>query len=310
MLRNVILSVAKRRLIENFVRNSSLTKRVVRRFIAGNCLDEAMPIVEGLVESGYKTSLDFLGEDTTNPEEADAALAEYLRVVDAIAASPHRGGWQPENINISIKLSQLGLLADFQGCGRRLIRLLEAAEKYRIFVRIDMESSSTVDATLELAEAAFCKHRNVGIVLQAMLHRTATDLDWAIARRIRVRLVKGAYLEPPAVALQKKSEVDAAYLQYAQRLALDGIFPAFATHDATLARAIADYADANAVGPGRFEFQMLYGIARRLQRDLKREGRIVRVYCPYGDSWYPYFTRRLAERPANLAFFLRSLFSR
>lgn len=310
MLRNVILSVAKRRFIENFVRNSSLTKRVVRRFIAGNSLDEAMPIIESLVTAGYKTSLDFLGEDTTNPEEADAALREYLRVVDRIATDPCRGGWQPERINISIKLSQLGLQADFQGCGRRLMQLLDAAEKHRIFVRIDMESSSTVDATLELAEAAFCRHKNVGIVLQAMLHRTATDLEWAISRHMRVRLVKGAYLEPPKVALQKKSDVDAAYLQYAQKLALDGIFPAFATHDAALARAIADYADTHFVGPGRYEFQMLYGIARRLQRELKREGRIVRVYCPYGESWYPYFTRRLAERPANLAFFLRSLFSR
>lgn len=310
ILRSAILSLSRNKAVEGFVRSSRLTRRAVRRFIAGEKLDEAMQVANRLAERGFKVSLDLLGEHVATEAEADAALQEYLRVVCAIRHSPHYGGWMPERINISVKLSQLGAYLSEEGCARRLHRLLCAAGDPPIFVRIDMEESALTDLSLRVFYAAFEKHRNVGIVLQSMLYRTQSDVEEAIRKRARVRIVKGAYLEPPDLAYQKKWDVDEAYYQCATRLIAEGVFPAIATHDKQMIRDIESFAIANTISSGRYEYQMLYGIRRRLQEDLKSAGKIVRVYVPYGSSWYPYFMRRLAERPANLLFFIRSLFAR
>lgn len=310
LLRSAILSLSHNKAVEAFVRKSSLTRRVVRRFVAGENLEEAMGVANGLVQRGFKVSLDLLGEHVATEEEADAALHEYLRVLCAIRESPCYGGWMPEQINISVKLSQMGAHLGEAACASRLDRLLCAASDPPVFVRIDMEESALTDLTLRVFYSAFEKHRNVGIVLQSMLHRTIDDVEQAIRERARVRIVKGAYLEPPEIAHQKKRDVDEAYFQCATRLISDGVYPAIATHDHRMIARIESFAQSNGISSGRYEYQMLYGIRRRLQEQLKTAGKIVRVYVPYGNSWYPYFTRRLAERPANLLFFIRSLFAR
>jgi proline dehydrogenase len=310
LLRTLILRVAGRQSFERFVRNSRLTRRVVRRFIAGDTLDEAIGVAEELVHSGFRVTLDLLGENTKTAVDADKALAEYQRMLDEIHRSPYSGGSMPENINISIKLTQLGLLLDGDATQKRLESLLASAGRYRNFVRIDMEDSACTEPTLAAVVRAFPAYRNVGVALQAMLYRTKGDVEEMIRAGIRVRLVKGAYLEPASVAHQEKLEVDRAYLECAMRLLSAGVFPAFGTHDGRIINAIIARAERDSIDPKAFEFQFLHGIRRDLQADLKDRGFGVRVYVPYGSSWYPYFTRRLAERPANLFFFLRSLFGR
>ncbi|MCH8273937.1 MAG: proline dehydrogenase family protein [Armatimonadetes bacterium] len=308
--RSLILSVAARSWVERFVRKSRITRGVVRRFVAGDSLSEAIAAAEVSVRRGFTVSLDFLGEHTSAEEDAELAAMEYGRLLEAAGSSPEHGGWQPERINISVKLSQLGLDFDSDGCCRRLCSLLDQAQARRQFVRIDMESSPTIDRTLECFWIARERYDNVGAVLQSMLHRTPDDLDALVKKGVRVRLVKGAYQEGPDVAYRDKRDTDSAYIEMARKLALDGIYPAFATHDLRIIQKIIGFAEEKGIGRGRFEFQMLYGVRRDLQEALRKRGYIVRVYIPYGASWYPYFTRRLAERPANLFFFMRSLLGR
>ncbi len=310
ILRSLILSLARNQAIERFVRRSRVFRGVVRRFVAGDTLEEAMAVAESLASEGYKVSLDLLGENVATDEEADAALQEYLSLVQAISESPHFGGWIPERINISIKLSQLGAHIDEARCAGRLESLLAAASDPPIFVRIDMEESALTDVTIRLVLNAAQRHRNVGTVLQAMLHRTPTDIERLVAAGVRIRLVKGAYLESAAVALTKKKAVNEAFVMAACKLIRDAVHPGIATHDSAIIDQINEFADRSDISHGRFEYQFLYGIRRNLQQQLKKRGNIVRVYVPYGSSWYPYFTRRLAERPANLFFFIRSFFSR
>ncbi len=287
-----------------------MTRGIVRRFIAGVSVKSAMAAALEVRKKGFRVSLDCLGEHVRSEEEADAAAREYLDLLQAIADSGECFGRAPENINISIKLSQLGLNLNAGHCVRRLETILLKAAECGNFVRIDMEESAMVDATLQALCAVWPKHKNVGIVLQSMLKRTPQDLETAIRLGVRVRLVKGAYLEESAVAHQEKAEVDKAYLKLGKQLLKEGCFPAFGTHDGALADQLAAFAARHGIGKGRFEFQMLYGIHRKLQERLLKEGYIVRIYIPYGKSWYPYFSRRLAERPANLLFFIRSLFSK
>jgi proline dehydrogenase len=310
ILRNLILSLSRRAWVERLVRSSRLMRGVVQRFIAGDDLEDALRVAEGLVDQGYVVSLDFLGENVATEGEADQACEEYARLVTAIAASPRVGGWTPERINVSVKLSQLGVKLDPAKSSCRLTRLAAAALDPRNFIRVDMEESQLTDVTLTVVERAHAEHGNVGTVLQSMLKRTPADVERLIAKGMRVRLVKGAYLESDEITVGPKRETDAAYRAAAEALLSRGVYPGFATHDRKVIQHIRAYADAEGIAPGRFEFQMLYGIRRSLQRELLRSGYIVRVYVPYGRSWYPYFTRRLAERPANLLFFVRSLLSR
>jgi proline dehydrogenase len=272
-----------------------------RRFVAGENIEDAIGAVRRLEAQGLHHTLDHLGESVVTLEGTDVCTREYLDLVGDVA----RAGIER---NISLKLTQLGLDVDRAICVDNLRRILAAGDRYGFFVRIDMESSKYVPATLDIFETVW-RHgnHNVGVVLQSCLHRTEKDLERVNGLGARIRLVKGAYREPKTVAHQLKSDVDAAYVHLAKRLLTDGTYPAIATHDETILAEMKRFAAKKAIAPDRYEFQMLYGIRRDLQASLTAEGYRMRVYVPFGKEWFPYFMRRLGERPANAAFVLRSL---
>ena len=272
-----------------------------RRFIAGESLDEAIAAARAVEASGLAFTLDYLGESVSSLEEADAATVEYGEMIDRIVESGI-------GRNISLKLTQLGLDLDAGRCLDHLRAIVGAASLHDFFVRIDMENSPYVDATLDIFEALWREGlRNVGVVLQSALRRSEQDLERVLALGARVRLVKGAYKEPREVAWQRKADVDAAFLRLMQRLLDAGVFPAIATHDPAMIDATRQYATGRQIAPSRFEFQMLYGIRRDLQAALRAKGYGLRVYIPFGREWFPYFMRRLGERPANVGFVLRGI---
>ena len=274
-------------------------KSFARRFIAGEAVEDAIEAARTVEAKGLMQTLDFLGEGGNTLVDADAASRDYMGVIDAII---------PAGIgrNLSLKLSQLGLSVDRAAATDNLRRILDHAQEF--FVRIDMESSEYTDPTLQVFETLWQQgYRDIGIVLQADLRRSEQDVERMIALGARVRLVKGAYREPSAVAFQKKSEVDAAYVRLLERLLLHGHYPAIATHDSAMINSACRYVAAQQISPDAFEFQMLYGIRRDLQTSLVAEGYQVRVYIPFGRQWFPYFMRRLGERPANVGFVLRGI---
>ena len=272
-----------------------------RRFIAGETIDEAIAAARAIQTGGMNVTLDQLGESVTTIAGADAATRIYLQTVDAIVlAGVER--------NISLKLSQLGLNIDRATCTDNLRRILEASRPHDFFVRIDMEDSPTVPATLEVFQSVWDQgSRHVGLVLQSALYRSEEDARRLSDAGVRIRLVKGAYKEPKSVAYQKKADVDAAFVRIMDQLLRTGTYPALATHDPAIIDAAKRMAAANRIGNDRYEFQMLYGIRRDLQAALVAEGFRLRLYVPFGTQWFPYFMRRLGERPANLAFVLRAL---
>jgi proline dehydrogenase len=272
-----------------------------RRFIAGESVGEALDAARALKARGMALTLDQLGESVTTLEEANAATRVYLDMIQRIVdAGVER--------NISLKLSQLGLDIDRAVCTDNLRRILEPASAAGFFVRIDMENSPVVQATLDIFTTLWQQnYRSVGIVVQSALYRTEQDVEMLIGLGARVRLVKGAYKEPRSVAHQSKAAVDAAYGRQMERLLSAGHFPAIATHDAKLIARARAYASANGIAKNRFEFQMLYGIRRDLQNQLAADGYGIRVYVPFGKQWFPYFMRRLGERPANVGFVLRGI---
>lgn len=272
-----------------------------RRFVAGETIDEAIAAARAVEAQGLVQTLDLLGESVATVEEAGIATHAYLAMLPRIAAAGI-------GRNISIKLTQLGLDLSLDDAGGNLRRILTLAREQGFFVRVDMESSAYVDATLTLVEQIWREgHTNVGVVLQSALKRSEADLDRVLALGARVRLVKGAYKEPASVAYQSKAEVDAAYVRLLERLLPHGQFPAIATHDPVMIAHARRIAAAAGLAASAFEYQMLYGVRRDLQASLAREGFGVRVYIPYGREWFPYFMRRLGERPANVAFVLKSL---
>jgi proline dehydrogenase len=276
-------------------------KSFARRFIAGETVDEAIDASRVLQARHLLLTLDLLGESVGDLEEADAATRECLLVTDAIM----RAGIER---NISLKLTQLGLDVDKASAVDNLRKILERAEPAGFFVRIDMENSPYTDVTLEIFETLWQQgYRQIGIVLQSALHRTEADLQRIIALGARVRLVKGAYKEPKAVAYQKKSEVDSAYARMVDTLLTTGNYPAIATHDPAMIEHTKRAARERAIAADRFEFQMLYGVRRDFQASLVRDGYRLRVYVPFGREWFPYFMRRLGERPANVAFVIRAM---
>lgn len=303
--RALILKTAAWGPIERMVRRSFLFRPVVRRFIAGDTLDDAMKAAELVCQSGMMASLDYLGENTANEDEAIAATNTYIDMVERIAESP-----DADKINISIKLTQCGLDQGESFAEKNYRRLLEAAEPNKTFVRVDMEASAYTQRTIEIVERVIADFPNTGTVLQSYLKRSIEDTKRMVELQARVRVVKGAYLEPEEVAFQSKKTVDEKYLEMSTLLLEGGNYPAFATHDPHLIEAIKGHASNHKIDKSRFEFQMLYGIRRDLQESLKKEGYNVRVYIPFGDKWYPYFSRRLAERPANSLFILKALFKR
>ena len=274
-----------------------------RRFIAGETVEEAIEAGRGLEARGLLLTLDYLGESVATLDEATTATREYLRILDTIVASGIER-------NISLKLTQLGLDVDKATCVDNLRRILEPAQRGGFFVRIDMENSPYTEVTLEIFETLWQQqYRNVGVVLQSYLYRSEADARRVATLGARVRLVKGAYREPKAVAYQEKSEVDAAFLRI-MRLLLDSAhYPAIATHDPAMIEATKSHARERRIAPDRYEFQMLYGVRRDLQAALVKQEHRMRVYVPFGREWFPYFMRRLGERPANVAFVIKSLFA-
>lgn len=272
-----------------------------RRFIAGESVEEAVAAVRPLQARGFHLTLDYLGESVKTADEADAATREYIRILDAIVQSGIER-------NVSLKLTQLGLDVDRATAVDNLRRILEPATEHGFFVRIDMENSPYTDVTLQIFETLWQQeHRNIGVVLQSALTRTETDLERLLQLGARVRLVKGAYLEPKSIAYQKKDDVDEAFVRVMKCLLDRGNYSAIATHDPAMIAATKAHAAEKRYPKDRFEFQMLYGVRRDLQAALVREGYLVRVYVPFGDQWFPYFMRRLGERPANVGFVLKGI---
>ncbi|HUB83756.1 MAG TPA: proline dehydrogenase family protein [Bryobacteraceae bacterium] len=280
---------------------SPLARRLSARFIAGSNLEQALAVCRDLNSEGATVTLDVLGESVSSVEEAAAARDAYLRTLSAIHDKEIQG-------NVSLKLTQFGLDLAADACRANVTQLVERAAALNGFVRVDMESHEYVDRTLDLVCSLHANYAGVGTVIQSYLYRSRKDIEMLNSQGIRVRLVKGAYLEPASVAFPKKAQVDANYIELMQLLLAEGTYPAIATHDETIIAATKAYANSRQISRDSFEFQMLYGIRRDLQRGLAKEGYRVRVYVPYGEAWYPYYMRRLAERPANLLFILRNIF--
>jgi proline dehydrogenase len=301
LLKGTLLYLANRRPVHRLVMRHDLLRGLTQRYVAGEELADGIVVAETLNTQGLLVSLDHLGESVSNPAAARRAVTSYLDALEAIAAEQVEG-------NISLKLTQLGLDLSREMCVSHLRTILERARELDTFVRIDMESSAytqrTLDVHRELWQEGF---RNVGIVLQAYLYRTAEDVERAIEMGVQVRLCKGAYLEPSRVAFADKAAVDENYARLMERLLLGGHHAAIATHDERLVNRALELAQANHISPDLFDFEMLFGVRRDLQLRLVSAGYRVRVYLPYGEEWYPYLVRRLAERPANLGFFVRAL---
>jgi proline dehydrogenase len=299
MLRKTFLYLSEQKTLREFAVKNPLARRFASRFVAGETLDTAVAAVRELNGRGISASLDVLGESVTAVDEARASAAMVVETQERIAA-------ERLDCNVSVKLSQMGLDLDPGLCAENMRRILERGRDLGMFVRIDMESSAHTQRTLDLFEHEFLPVHGdrVGIVLQSYLRRTAADVDRLIGVRARVRLCKGAYDEPAAVAFPAKADVDRSYAELMERLLERGNHPAVATHDPALIVHARQFVAARGIAPERFEFQMLYGVRRDLQEELQQAGYRVRVYVPFGTHWYPYFMRRLAERPANIAFIM------
>lgn len=280
---------------------SPLARPLSSRFIAGSNLEEALSVCRELNSEGISVTLDVLGESISSMEEAAAARDAYLRTLAAI----HDKGIQG---NVSLKLTQFGLDLSLDGCRANVGQLVERAAGWNGFVRVDMESHEYVDRTLDLVFDLHKRFGAVGTVIQSYLYRSKADIEKLNSLGIRVRLVKGAYLEPASVAFPKKAQVDTSFVELMQLLLDKGTYPAIATHDEKMIAATKAFAETRKISRDAFEFQMLYGIRKDLQRQLAKDGYRVRVYVPYGEAWYPYYMRRLAERPANVLFILRNMF--
>ena len=297
MIRNALLYLSNQPRVFKFVKTNRLAKGFASRFVAGETLDTAVPAVRELNRRGITASLDLLGESVHNEAEARAAGAEYLKILDRIAR-------EKLDANVSVKLTAMGLDVSEELCISVIREVLERARKYNSFVRLDMEASDYTQKTLELFEnRLYPEFRGtVGVVLQSYLYRTFADVEHMNSLGARVRICKGAYKEPATVAFPEKKDVDANYVKCMQELTLHGNYPGIATHDETIIETMKSFARANDIKPDQFEFQMLYGVRRDLQEKIVNEGWRMRCYVPFGTQWYPYLMRRLAERPANVAF--------
>ena len=301
LLRSGILATAERDVVERFVRDSRWSRALVARFVAGDRLEDALAAATRLGAQGLAATLDRLGENVITPGEARGAVASYAETLREMAASKL-------DPNISVKLTMLGLDIGDDVAYDNMLTLLETARTVDGFVRIDMEGSAYTERTLAIAEALHARFPGlVGTVIQAYLHRSDRDVERLIDLKMRVRLVKGAYAEPASLALQRPSEIDESFTRLMERLLEEGRYPAIATHDPALIRATSGFALRMGIDPERWEFQMLYGVRREAQLALVREGYGMRIYLPFGADWYPYFARRIAERPANVLFVLRQL---
>lgn len=304
VLRRVVLGVADVSVVRRFFAGNALARALVDRFVAGETLEAAMEVTRSISEQGLRVTLDQLGENVTTVAEATNAVETYASILREM----HAAGIEP---NISVKLTMLGLDLGDEVARDNMRPILDTAREVNGFVRIDMEGSPYADRTMRIFSQLHDQYPvEVGIVIQAYLYRAAHDVANMIDRNARVRLVKGAYAEPATVAYQAKKDIDDNFVRLMKQLLEKGRFPAIATHDPAIIEATITFARENDIAPDRFEFQMLYGVRRAEQTRLKAEGWGMRVYVPYGTEWYPYFTRRIAERPTNAFFVLRQLFDR
>ncbi len=300
-MRSLLLFLSRQRQLRRWIETSATARRLSSRFVAGNTLAEALDVSRRINGEGLAITLDHLGENVTSLDEAAQSREVYLHTLSEI----HSAGIQG---NVSLKLSQFGIDLSEGACRENVRELVAAAANIDSFVRIDMEGSAYTDRTLEIVTDLHARHGACGAVVQAYLYRSERDIDCLCRERIRVRLCKGAYLEPVAVAFQTKADVDRNFARLAKKLLSEGEYPAIATHDPGMIEETIAHAAANGISPERFEFQMLYGIRRDLQKRLVSQGYRLRLYVPFGEAWYPYFMRRLAERPANVLFLARNLF--
>jgi proline dehydrogenase len=303
VLRSAFIALSRNRPLRRFCERSSIGNKLSSRFVAGTEISDALRVAESVNHQGMHVTLDSLGESVASAAEAHRAADIYHRLLDAIAQ-------RHLDANISVKLTQMGLALDPELAQSIAAGLAEHAHQTGNFVRIDMEDSPLTQVTLDIVRRLHAREDlkgAIGIVIQAYLYRSKTDIEQLIGDGIRVRLCKGAYNEPAEVAYPRKADVDANYIKLSQLLLDSSIYHGLATHDDAMVAQAKAFAKKRGVGPGRFEFQMLYGVRRDLQRHLVAEGYNVRVYIPFGREWYPYFMRRLAERPANVLFLAKNL---
>jgi proline dehydrogenase len=291
--------------LQDIALRNGMARKFALRFVAGETPELAIEAVAALNRKGIRASLDHLGENVTSPQEAKSAADSYIEMLELIASTG-------VDSNVSLKLTQMGLDIDEELCLGNVTRILQRAKELDNFVRLDMESTAYTDRTLDMFRTLWKDKgfRNVGVVLQAYLYRTEADVREMNTLGARVRLCKGAYNEPPEHAFPRKADVDANFAKLTKLLLSEGKYPGIATHDERLIDYTKRYAASQGISPAKFEFQMLYGVRREMQGELARQGYNMRVYVPYGREWYPYFMRRLAERPANVVFVLGNLVRR
>jgi proline dehydrogenase len=303
VLKSAFIALSESKSLRSFAEKTALGQRLSSRFVAGLTTDDALRAAHAMNQLGLGVSVDRLGENVTNATEARHSAQFYHQMLDQMAS-------QELNANISIKLTHLGLDVDEKMAYEIASGLVQHAARISNFVRVDMEGSAYTQRTLDFVrrlhrEPEYSGH--VGAVIQTYLRRSESDVEQLMAERIRIRLCKGAYKEPPEIAFEKKSEVDENYVKLMKILLKSGIYHGIATHDEKMIRATIDFARRENLPPAAFEFQMLYGVRRDLQQKLVKEGWRCRVYIPFGTEWYPYLMRRLAERPANAIFILKNL---
>ncbi len=306
LLRSAFISLSRNSSLRRFAEQSTLGRRMSSRFVAGFRIEDALISASNLAGQGLAVTLDSLGENVTTPGQAQQSAQVYHWLLDAIAQSQAR-----LDANVSLKLTQMGMDISPDLATEVVSGLVDHAVQSRSFVRVDMEGTEYTQATVDLVRRLHAKPENrghVGVVIQAYLRRSADDIASLLSDGIRIRLCKGAYKEPPNLAFPDKKDVDANFIALTKTLLKSGVFHGIATHDPAMIAATKDFARAERIDPSTFEFQMLYGIRRDLQRALVQEGYRVRIYVPFGDQWYPYFMRRLAERPANVLFLAKNFF--
>ena len=299
-MRAFFLFLSRQKHLRKWMETSRWARRLAARFVAGDNLPDALATCQRINAEGIAVTLDHLGENVTSLEEAAASRDAYLRALTEIAKLRING-------NVSLKLTQFGMDLSLAECTANVEALVRQAAALGNFVRVDMESSEYTDRTLDLVTNLHDRYKTTGTVIQAYLYRSRKDVEMLCARGIRVRLCKGAYLEPPSVAFKSKAEVDRNFVELMNLLLETGVYPAIATHDEKIVEQTKRFVESRKISRDSFEFQMLYGIRRDIQKRLVNEGYRLRLYVPYGQAWYPYFMRRLAERPANVFFLVRNL---
>jgi proline dehydrogenase len=300
-MRKFFLFLSRQKQLRKWMETSGWARRLSARFVAGDNLPDALATCQRINAEGIAVTLDHLGENVTSLEEAAASRDTYLRALQEIVNLKIDG-------NVSLKLTQFGMDLSLAECAANVEALVSQAAALGNFVRVDMESSEYTDRTLDLVVRLHERYKTTGTVIQAYLYRSRKDIEMVCARGIRVRLCKGAYLEPQTAAFPSKADVDRNFVELMNLLLENGVYPAIATHDEKIIEQAKRSVESRKIARDSFEFQMLYGIRRDIQKRLVSEGYRLRLYVPYGEAWYPYFMRRLAERPANVFFLARNLF--